>query len=134
MAAAQDGVVYIAGGYYDPTDTWAADSFQQTLYALDTRVENPVWEERATLPVGRGDGSLIAMGEGRLLLVGGETSAGDSRTMVCCCISRLLEPPMSACHAISFLNRSLPPSSPLLFLPLAPAGQRLLNVRCLDIA
>lgn len=76
-------MVYIAGGYYDPTNMWAADSFQQTLYALDTRVTNPAWEERAAIPVARGDGALVSMGDGRLLLVGGETSARDERTKVC---------------------------------------------------
>jgi hypothetical protein len=83
MAAAQDGVVYVAGGYYDSSDTWQADSFQRTLYALDTRVENSTWEVRAEVPVPRGDGAMVARGGGRLLLMGGETQARKERTNVC---------------------------------------------------
>lgn len=75
--------MYVAGGYYDASDMWAPDSYQQTMYALDTRVENPAWEERATVPVPRGDGALVALGSGRLLLVGGETNARDDRTQAC---------------------------------------------------
>lgn len=82
IAAAQDGVVYVVGGYYDSTDMSAAESFHQTLYALDTTVANPAWEERAAAPVPRGDGALVAMGGGRLLLVGGETHARNERTKV----------------------------------------------------
>lgn len=74
--------MYVAGGYYDETNESSPSSFHQTLYALDTTAESPAWEERAAMPVARGDGALVAMGGGRLLLVAGETHARDNRTKV----------------------------------------------------
>ena len=74
--------MYVAGGYYDATAQFAAEAFHQTLFALDTTAATPQWEERAAAPVPRGDGALVAMGSGRLLLIGGETHARNERTKV----------------------------------------------------
>lgn len=82
MAAAYDGVVYVAGGFHDPEGAFAADSFRQTLYALDTKAANPQWREQAPVPVSRGDASLITLRDGRLMLIGGETHARGDRTGV----------------------------------------------------
>lgn len=82
MAAAFDGVVYVAGGYYDATGEWKNDSFQNTLYALDTKEEAPKWRQLAAIPVPRGDAALIAIRDGRLMFIGGETHARGKRTKV----------------------------------------------------
>jgi hypothetical protein len=82
MAAEMGGVLYVAGGYYDATNQFAPQSFQQTLYALDTNAATPTWEVLADVPVARGDGALVALGNGRLLLLAGETHARGARTEV----------------------------------------------------
>lgn len=82
MAVEFDGVVYVAGGFYDATGAFAPDSYQQSLYALDTKEETPKWRQRATIPVARGDAALIAIRDGRLMLIGGETHARGKRTSV----------------------------------------------------
>lgn len=82
MAVSHDGVVYVAGGFHDPSGSFAPDNYHQTMYALDTKEQNPVWRPRAAVPVARGDASLVALHDGRFLLIGGETHARGERTAV----------------------------------------------------
>lgn len=61
--AAVDGAALVVGG-------WGAPDFRNSAAA--ERLEDGEWVVKASIPVPRGDATLISLEEGRALLVGGE--------------------------------------------------------------
>lgn len=81
MCASLNSQLLVLGGYYDPTNEWTPNSFRREVEAFDPSVNQ--WSSLAPMPASRGDMALVTLPNGRLMVMGGETTSEDaSRTMV----------------------------------------------------
>ena len=78
--ASAGGKVYAIGGYYDPTATWKATAFANTMYELTPGAA--AWAEKAKMPSSRGDKAAVTMSDGSIIVVGGETHAREQQSQV----------------------------------------------------
>lgn len=77
---AVDDTLFAVGGYYDPSGSWQADSFHNTLYSYVPGASE--WTRKQDMPTARGDKAVTALSTGRLLVVGGETHARGEVTQI----------------------------------------------------
>lgn len=77
-------VLYVHGGYYDPTGVFAGGNHHNTTFAYD--LSNPAagWVRKADMNWARGDHAFSVLSGGRLLVAGGESNpfTTDNKTPI----------------------------------------------------
>jgi N-acetylneuraminic acid mutarotase len=71
-------VIFVHGGYFDPSGTFLGGMHRNTTWALDTANVARGWVRKADMNVARGDHAFAVLSGGRLLVMGGENNPDNT--------------------------------------------------------
>lgn len=82
--SAVGSVLFVHGGYYDPSGSFAGNSHKNTTWAFDLSRPSAGWVRKADMNWARGDHAFAVLSGGRILVMGGENDpyTTDNKTPV----------------------------------------------------